>query len=197
MFIIVGLGNPGRRYEHTRHNAGFDVVDILAARHGIPCARTRCKATVGDGVIGGKKVMLAKPETYMNLSGESVVQLLSMYKPEAGELVVVYDDIDLPEGALRFREKGSAGTHNGMRNIVYLTGRDDIPRLRVGTGRPPEGWDVKDYVRAGYETKQARETMFAAFNAAADALERYVEAGANAARDAVARYNNSGREKEE
>ena len=190
MHIIVGLGNPGRRYEHTRHNAGFDVIDILAARHGIPCVRTRCKATVGDGMIGGKRVMLAKPETYMNLSGESVVELLSMYKPEADEVLVVYDDIDLAEGVLRFREKGSAGTHNGMRNIVYLTGRDDIPRLRVGTGRPADGWDIKDYVLAGYETKELRETMFAAFNAAADAVEQYVINGADGARSAVARYNN-------
>ena len=191
MLIIIGLGNPGRQYEHTRHNAGFDVIDILAARHMIPCVRTKCKATVGEGMIAGKKVILAKPETYMNLSGESVVQLLNLYKPEMNEVIVVYDDIDLPDGALRFREKGSAGTHNGMRNIVYLTGRDDIPRLRVGTGRPPEGWDLKDYVLERYNTPELRETMFTAFNAAADAIEAYITGGADAAREVLAKHNNA------
>ena len=152
MYVIVGLGNPGRKYEHTRHNVGFDVVDILAERHTIPCVRSRCKATVGEGMIGGERVVLAKPETYMNLSGESVVQLVNWYKIEPEQLIVVYDDVDLAAGKIRFRPSGSAGTHNGMRNIIYLYGKENFPRVRVGIGRPPEGWDLKDYVLTGYQS---------------------------------------------
>ena len=146
MFLVVGLGNPGRKYEHTRHNVGFDVVDILSQKYDIPLRKSRCKAITGEGVIAGQKVALALPQTYMNLSGESVVQLVNWYKPEMDQLLVCYDDVDLPDGKVRFRPSGSAGTHNGMRNIIYLLGRDDFPRMRVGTGRPPEHMDLKDYV---------------------------------------------------
>ena len=169
MFLVVGLGNPGRKYEHTRHNVGFDVVDILSQKYEIPLRKSRCKAITGEGVIAGQKVALALPQTYMNLSGESVVQLVNWYKPEMDQLLVCYDDIDLPDGKVRFRPSGSAGTHNGMRNIIYLLGRDDFPRMRVGTGRPPEHMDLKDYVLMGYETKELRETMFQGYLLAAEA----------------------------
>ena len=158
MYVVVGLGNPGRKYEHTRHNVGFDIVDVLAQRNNITLARLRCKAVVGEGTIAGQRVALALPQTYMNLSGESVVQLVNWYKPERDQLIICFDDVDLPEGKLRFRPSGSAGTHNGMRNIIYLLGRDDFPRLRVGIGRPPEGWDLKDYVLTGYRTPAERQT---------------------------------------
>ena len=138
MVLIVGLGNPGAKYARTRHNVGFDVVEILAARNQIELNRTRCKAKVGEGRIGNVRVALAQPQTYMNLSGEAVTQLVNWYKVAPEELLVVYDDVDLPFGRVRIRPKGSAGTHNGMRNILYLLGRDDFPRLRVGIGRPPE-----------------------------------------------------------
>ncbi|HIQ83727.1 MAG TPA: aminoacyl-tRNA hydrolase [Candidatus Pullichristensenella stercorigallinarum] len=191
MYVVVGLGNPGRKYEHTRHNVGFDVVDVLAQRNNISLARLRCKAVVGEGIISGQRVALALPQTYMNLSGESVVQLVNWYKPERDQLIVCFDDVDLPEGKLRFRPSGSAGTHNGMRNIIYLLGRDDFPRLRVGIGRPPEGWDLKDYVLTGYRTAADRQTMFDAFVAAAETVERLIAGGVDAARKRVAEFNNA------
>lgn len=189
MYVIVGLGNPGRKYEHTRHNVGFDVVDVLAQKHNIPLLRTRCKAVVGEGSIRGERVVLALPQTFMNLSGESVVQLLNWYKPEPDHLLVCFDDVDLPEGKLRFRPSGSAGTHNGMRNIIYLLGRDDFPRLRVGIGRPPEGWDMKDWVLAGYGTPELRKTMFDAYMNAADVVAELIEKGVEPARQLVAKLN--------
>ena len=189
MYVIVGLGNPGRKYEHTRHNVGFDVIDILSQKYDIPMVRLRCKAVVGEGMIRGKKVALAMPQTFMNLSGESVVQLLNWYKPEEDQLIVVYDDVDLQEGKLRFRPSGSAGTHNGMRNIIYLLGRDNFPRVRVGIGRPAEGWDMKDWVLAGYNTPELRKTMFDAYMNAADVVAELIEKGVEPARQLVAKCN--------
>ena len=189
MYVVVGLGNPGNKYAHTRHNVGFDVVDILAQKFDIPLKKLRCKAIVGEGTIGGERVALALPQTYMNLSGESVTELVSWYKPEHDRLIVCYDDIDLADGKLRFRTSGSAGTHNGMRNIIYLLGWDDFPRMRVGTGRPPEGWDLKDYVLMPYQTAELRKTMFDAYVAAADAIAEYITKGADAARQSVAKHN--------
>ena len=182
MFLVVGLGNPGKKYEHTRHNVGFDVVDILSQKFEIPIRKIHCKAVVGEGFIRGERVALALPQTFMNLSGESVTQLMNWYKVEPEQLIVCYDDIDLPDGKVRFRPSGSAGTHNGMRNIIYLLGRDDFPRMRVGTGRPPEYMDLKDYVLMGYETKELRQTMFDAYNLAADAIAEYIGGGADAVR---------------
>ena len=141
-YIVVGLGNPEKKYEHTRHNVGFDVLQVLSQKLDIPLNKLRCKALTGEGRIGGERVVLAAPQTYMNLSGQSVVELLRWYKADAKHLIVVYDDVDLPQGRLRVRAGGSAGTHNGMRNIVYLTGRDDFPRVRIGIGKPEPGRDL-------------------------------------------------------
>lgn len=189
MYLIVGLGNPGRKYAHTRHNVGFDVLDVLAQKHNISLSRTRCKAVVGEGSIRGERVVLAQPQTFMNLSGESVVQLLNWYKPEPDHLIVCYDDVDLPEGKLRFRPSGSGGTHNGMRNIIYLTGRDNFPRVRVGIGRPAEGWDMADWVLAGYNTSEMRKIMFDAYMNAADVIAELIEKGVEPARQLVSKYN--------
>lgn len=189
MFVIVGLGNPGAKYAHTRHNVGFDVLEILSQKYSIPILKLKCKACIGEGMIRNQKVVLAQPQTFMNLSGESVVQLLNWYKPEEDQLIVVYDDVDLPEGRVRFRPSGSAGTHNGMRNIIYLLGKDNFPRVRVGTGRPPEGWDMKDWVLSGYDTPELRETMFKAYMNAADIIAEYVEKGTEAARQLCSRLN--------
>lgn len=177
MYLIVGLGNPGSKYAHSRHNVGFDVVEVLSQRHDIPIKKSKCKATIGEGFIAGEKVVLARPETFMNLSGESVSPLMQFYKVEPSHLLVIYDDIDLAEGRLRLREKGSAGTHNGMRNIIYQLGRDDFPRLRVGIGRPPEYMDLADYVLSGYNTPELRKTMFDAFCNAADTVEKLMKEG--------------------
>ena len=190
MHLIVGLGNPGRKYMHTRHNVGFDVVEVLSQKYDIPLQKLRCKAAVGEGRIRGQRVVLAQPQTFMNLSGESVVQLWNWYKPESDSMLICFDDVDLPEGRLRFRPSGSAGTHNGMRNIIYLLGRDDFPRLRVGIGRPAEGWDMKDWVLSGYDTPELRQVMFDAYMAAADVVADWIEGGVEGARQAVSRFNN-------
>ena len=177
MWMIVGLGNPGKEYARTRHNVGFDVIDVLSQRHNIPLRKSKCKATIGEGFINGEKVILACPETFMNLSGEAVSPLMQFYKIEPSHLLVIYDDIDLAEGRLRLREKGSAGTHNGMRNIIYQLGRDDFPRLRVGIGRPPEHWDIKDFVTSGFQTAEEKKTAFQAYLFAAECIETFVKEG--------------------
>ena len=186
--IVVGLGNPEKKYEHTRHNVGFDVLQVLSQKLDIPLNKLRCKALTGEGRIGGERVVLAAPQTYMNLSGQSVVELLRWYKADAKHLIVVYDDVDLPQGRLRVRAGGSAGTHNGMRNIVYLTGRDDFPRVRIGIGKPEPGRDLAAYVLGKYPP-EARQAMFDAFLRAADAVQAIVTDGAEAA---MARFNGEG-----
>ena len=176
MYIIVGLGNPGDKYDRTNHNMGFSALDELASRHGIAIEKKKCKALVGEGSIGGERCVLCKPQTFMNLSGESVVQLLSWYKCEKDQLIVIYDDVDLPAGKVRFRAEGSAGTHNGMRNIVALTGRTNFPRFRIGIGRPPEYMDLADFVLSR-PTGENEEAIKAAFKKTADAVEIYIKDG--------------------
>ena len=123
MFIVVGLGNPGREYARTRHNVGFDVIDVLSEKHHIQLTKNAMHGQIGEGFVGGEKLVLVKPQTFMNLSGQCVTELVSWYKPEMDHLLLIYDDIDLPLGKLRMREKGSAGTHNGMRSVIGLLGR--------------------------------------------------------------------------
>ena len=140
MYLIVGLGNPGTKYAHTRHNVGFDVLDALSKKLGVSISRERDNALTGECFVGGQKVILALPQTYMNLSGEAVLPLANYYKIPPENLLVVYDDIDLAQGTIRIRKNGSAGTHNGMRSIVGLLGYEDFPRLRVGVGQKREGY---------------------------------------------------------
>lgn len=146
MFVIAGLGNPGKAYEDTRHNVGYMVVDELAQRHRIRVTKIKHKALVGDGSIGGEKVLLVKPLTYMNLSGESIQEILRFYKVPIEEFFVIYDDTSLPLGATRIREKGSAGGHNGVKSIIQHLGTDGFTRIKVGIGEKPNGWDLADYV---------------------------------------------------
>ena len=181
MYLIVGLGNPTAKYAKTRHNAGFDVIDAIADKYGIELNLRKGNAFCGTGYIEGQKVMLAKPQTFMNLSGQCVTELVSWYKPEMDHLMVVYDDIDLPLGKLRMREKGSAGTHNGMRSVIGLLGRQDFPRLRVGVGKKPEGWELADWVLSRYQTEEDRKTQFNAFLRAADVVEDWVKNGLESA----------------
>ncbi len=148
MKIIVGLGNPGNQYAGTRHNTGFSVVVNLSDRFGIPINHNECKALTGHGVINGEKVILAEPQTFMNLSGESVEPLLHFYRCDSSDLIVIYDDIDLDPGHLRLRAHGSAGGHNGMKNIIKMIGSDTFDRIRVGVGKKPDGWDLADWVLA-------------------------------------------------
>jgi len=134
MYIIIGLGNPGKRYENTRHNLGFITVDKIARENNINVNKLKHKALVGEGMISGHKVLLVKPQTYMNLSGESVREVFEFYKIEPEKLLVIFDDIDIPMGQLRIRKKGSAGTHNGMKSIIYQIQTDQFPRIRIGIG---------------------------------------------------------------
>ena len=147
MFIIVGLGNPGAEYVNTRHNAGFQVIDALAEKYNISVSESKHKALIGKGVIEGHKVILVKPLTYMNLSGEAVRSVVDYYKvDETEELVVVFDDISLAPGQIRIRKKGSAGGHNGIKNIIAHLGHDTFRRIKVGVGEKPKGYDLADYV---------------------------------------------------
>ena len=170
MYIIVGLGNPGREYAHTRHNVGFDTIDILADRYGIDVTARKHKALVGKGMIEGAKVILAKPQTYMNLSGESVRELLDFYKiDETQELIVIYDDISLDPGQLRIRLKGSAGGHNGIKSIISHLGGQEFPRIRIGVGEKPAGYDLADYVLGHFPKEEAEEMELAKKRAASAA----------------------------
>ena len=181
MWMIVGLGNPGREYARTRHNVGFDVIDVLSEKLGISVNRSLMHGLVGDGFFAGEKVMLVKPQTYMNLSGQCVTELVSFYKPPMENVMVVFDDIDLPLGKLRLRQSGSAGTHNGMRSVIGLLGRQDFPRLRVGVGSKPEGWALADWVLSHYQTAEERQTQFDAFLRAADTVTDWVKNGLDSA----------------
>ena len=181
MYLIVGLGNPGSKYARTRHNVGFDVIELLADRLNVRLTKLKCKALLAETKIGDERVVLAQPQTFMNLSGESVVELMNWYKVPIEHLIVCYDDIDLDLGALRVRAKGSAGTHNGMRSIVYLLGKDNFPRVRVGIGKPAPGWDLVDHVLAGYQTPRDRELAFGGYQDAVDAIIELVKNGTEAA----------------
>ena len=169
MFIIAGLGNPTREYEGTRHNVGFDVIDRLAARYNIDVDAKKHRALIGKGMIAGQKVILAKPQTYMNLSGESIRSILDYYKvdPET-ELIVIYDDISLDVGKLRIRAKGSAGGHNGIKNIIANLGTSVFPRIKVGVGEKPKGYDLADYV-LGKFSKEDRVLMEEGYDLACEA----------------------------
>ena len=177
MYIICGLGNPGKEYETTRHNMGFLTMDVLSSRLGISINRLKFRALIGEGFVGGEKVVLVKPQTFMNLSGESLREVVGFYKPEHDHLLLIYDDIDLAPGMLRIRKSGSAGTHNGMRSVVGCTGRTDLPRLRVGVGHKPDGWDLADWVLSRYATQEERAVQFEAFLKAADAVLKMAESG--------------------
>jgi PTH1 family peptidyl-tRNA hydrolase len=147
MFVIIGLGNPGKKYENTRHNAGFLAIDALAAKYGISMTEKKHKAVCGSGYIEGVKVILVKPETYMNLSGESVRSVLDFYKLDPEEdMLIMYDDISLAPGNLRVRKKGSAGGHNGIKSIIAHAGTQNFVRIKIGVGEKPSGWDLADYV---------------------------------------------------
>lgn len=175
MYIIVGLGNPGKKYENTRHNMGFIAVDLLAEKYSIKVDKIKFKALVGEGRIAGQKVLLVKPQTYMNLSGQSVMEVMNFYKEDIENLIVIYDDIDIPTGTIRLRKKGSAGTHNGMRNIVYLLQEDGFPRIRVGIGSESKV-DLIHYVTSGV-TKKEKDLLEDALTRAADAAACIVEKG--------------------
>lgn len=175
MHIIVGLGNPGKKYDATRHNIGFEAIDMLAKRNNIEVKKLKHKALCGEGTIGGNKVLLVKPQTFMNLSGQSLLDIVQFYKVDPKNIVVLYDDIDIPVGTLRIREKGSSGTHNGMKSIIYLLQTDQFPRIRIGVGKPQFG-DLADYV-LGRFPKEEISTMLETLERASQAVETLVKDG--------------------
>lgn len=182
MYIIVGLGNPGKQYEQTRHNMGFITIDQLADKHSISVTKLKFKALVGEGYFGTKKVMLVKPQTYMNLSGQSIREIMTYYKEDIENLIVIYDDIDLEPGKLRIRGKGSAGTHNGMRSIISELQEDGFPRIRLGIGKNPQ-IPLDKFVLGGF-TKEEKPLLEESVTKAIQAIECYVQEGINAAMNA-------------
>ena len=178
MIVIAGLGNPGARFENTRHNVGFITIDRFAERHGISVRRLRHKALTGEGSVGGEKILLVKPQTFMNDSGVSLREIMTFYKLEPDQLAVVYDDVDLPVGTLRIRRQGSAGTHNGMRSLIYQLGYDDFPRFRIGIGADRGRIPLRDFVLSGFaadELDPMRETIDRCVDALGEMLSIGIE----------------------
>ena len=171
MYIIAGLGNPKKEYDNTRHNIGFAMIDALADKYNINVLDVKHKAITGKGIISGQKVILAKPLTFMNLSGESIRQLTDYYKvdPET-EVIIISDDISLPPGIIRVRKKGSAGGHNGLKNIIQHLGTEGFRRIRIGVGEKPKGYDLADYV-LGHFSKEEQPFMKEGIEKAIGALE--------------------------
>lgn len=171
MFIIVGLGNPTDEYRGTRHNVGFDVIDAIADKYNISVNERKSRAFCGKGVIAGQKVILAKPQTYMNLSGESVRGLVDYYKvDEESELLIIFDDVSLDVGQLRIRKKGSAGGHNGIKSIIQHLGTTVFRRIKIGVGEKPQNYDLADYV-LGHFSKEEKEKMADGYQQAVEAVE--------------------------
>ena len=186
MKMIVGLGNPGKEYEKTRHNAGFWVVDSLADKFGVTTWKDQYNASIGEFRLGGEKILLVKPQTYMNLSGEAVQPLMHFYKLELDDLLVIYDDLDLPTGTVRIRKNGSSGGQKGMTSIIQRLNEDDFPRIRMGIGRPPVGWTVANYV-ISQPTEEEVEKFKVAVSFAMQGVELFITDGIQKAMNEVHR----------
>ena len=178
MFLIVGLGNPGIQYENTRHNIGFKVIDNISKEYNIEINRQKFKGVYGEGFINGEKVILLKPTTYMNLSGESIREVVDFYKLTCEDIVVIYDDISLDVGRLRIREKGSAGGHNGIKSIIAHLGTDVFPRIKVGVGQP--NIDLVNYV-LGKFTDEEMEVLSESIDASTKAVSEIIKDDVNTA----------------
>ncbi len=176
MLFIIGLGNPGTKFNGTRHNIGFEVIERLAYDYHIKLDRKKHKAFVGQGVIKGEKVVLMKPQTYMNLSGEAIADVLSFYKETSDKIIVVYDDTSLDVGKLRIRERGSAGGHNGIKNIIAHMKTQEFIRIKVGVGEKPPGWDLADYVLSRFDELEIK-TIQASIKMSADAVAMILDVG--------------------
>jgi PTH1 family peptidyl-tRNA hydrolase len=173
MRLIVGLGNPGRQYEHTRHNVGFDTIDELSKRLNIPLSQSKWKGLYGIGQASGQKVLLLKPLTFMNLSGEAVRAVIDYYQIEIEDLLIIYDDLDLPVGKIRLRQKGSPGGHNGIKSIVAHLGTQEFNRIRIGIDRPEPGVSIIDYVLGRFRPDESAAIQ-AALKKSAEACEAWL-----------------------
>ncbi len=186
MYLIVGLGNPGRKYENTRHNAGFMAIDALAEKFGISVKENKYKALIGSGAIEGQKVILCKPQTYMNLSGEAVGELAHFYKLDPDmDIIVMFDDISLDPGYIRIREKGSAGGHNGIKSLIQHLGTESFSRIKIGVGKKPDGWDLADYVLGQF----SKEDLGEIDEALKDVIDSLVLMIKDETKEAMNRYN--------
>ncbi|MCP4871888.1 MAG: aminoacyl-tRNA hydrolase [Proteobacteria bacterium] len=188
MQLVVGLGNPGARYERTRHNVGFDVVRRLADRHGINLRDKRFKAVLGKGNVAGESTVLACPQTWMNLSGDSISPMVGWYKLAREDVVVIHDDLDLPFGVVKVKGGGGHGGHNGLRDLVKKMGGADFARVRVGVGRPDGPMDPADWVLARWTSDQSASVP-AIVDAAADCVETVLTDGF---KEAMNRHNGAG-----
>lgn len=188
MYLIAGLGNPTREYNRTRHNVGFEAIDILADLAGLTVTERKHRALCARGMVKGHKVILAKPQTFMNLSGDSIREITDYYQIEPGHVIILCDDINLPEGQLRIRIKGSAGGHNGLKSIINQLGTQEFPRIRIGVGEKPLGMDLADYVLGRFPRAQ-RELMEQAYEDAARAVVMVLESGTDAAMNHYNRKN--------
>ena len=192
MYVIAGLGNPGLSYRHTRHNIGFDAIDAIAKRYSVRLSKGEFRSKTGNGVISGEKVILVKPQTYMNKSGEAIGPLLDYYKADPRtQLIVVSDDVNLDAGRLRIRKKGSAGGHNGLKDIIRHCGTEDFMRIRIGAGKVPIGQDMVSFV-LGRNDRSERALLESAFERAADAVETIIGHGID---EAMNRFNGEMQEK--
>lgn len=183
MYLIVGLGNIGKEYEHTRHNVGFDVIDVLSKEYNIPVNREKFRGEYGEGHINNNKVILLKPSTYMNLSGESIIQFVNFYKIPNDNIIIIYDDISLEVGKLRIREKGSAGGHNGIKSIISHLSSDEFPRIKVGVGSPKN--DLINHVLGRFNSDEAK-IMEKVFDVSAEAVSYILK---NNLREAMNKFN--------
>lgn len=176
MFVVVGLGNPGKDYTNTRHNIGFDTIDLLGKRNDININKIKFTSVYGEGHIGGKKVLLVKPQTYMNNSGVTVRDISNFYKVPTENIIVIVDDIDIDFAAVRVKRKGSAGTHNGLRSIIYQLQKDDFPRVKIGIGKKHENQDLANFVLSRF-SKEEREDIENSIVLGTEAVECIINHG--------------------
>ncbi len=174
LYVIVGLGNPGKTYTNTRHNVGFNTIDLLADRNNIKINKIKFKSVYGEGIINGKKVLLVKPQTYMNNSGETVRDIANFFKLDSSKIIVIVDDIDIEFASVRIKKKGSAGSHNGLKSIIYLLGRDDFSRIKIGIGKKREDQDLADFVLSRFSKDEVNIIEEAIFSGA-EAVETIIK----------------------
>lgn len=181
MYVILGIGNPGKKYEGTRHNIGFIAMDYMESKYGIKINKIKHKALIGEGIINGEKVVLVKPQTYVNLSGESLREVCAFYKIPAGNVIVIHDDVSLDVGKIRIRNKGSDGGHNGVKSIIYQLKSDEFTRIKVGVGAAPEHYDLADWVLGKFSKEEVSHMSNAVDAIVEEVVPMILKDGAQAA----------------
>ena len=193
MFVVIGLGNPGKDYTNTRHNVGFNTIDLLAERNDIKINKIKFKSVYGEGLIGGEKVLLVKPQTYMNNSGITALDIYNFYKLPIENIIVVVDDIDIDFGTVKVKRKGSAGSHNGLKSIIFQLQKDDFPRVKIGIGDKRPGQDLANFVLGRFSKEEKQDIEEAIINAAM-AVETIIKEDIN---KAMNKFNTKGNKAQE